>query len=88
MMTLPPEIEELARLVAAESGKTPEEVVREALEAHAREAGIVSTGKQTANKKPSAERMMAISERFAHHPVLDPRTPEEIIGYDDFGVPR
>jgi antitoxin VapB len=84
-MTLPPELEQLARLVAGKSGKTLEEVLKEALEARAREVGIAP---KDAGRKPSVERMMAISERFAGHPVLDSRTPEEIIGYDQFGVPR
>ncbi len=34
------------------------------------------------------DRMMAISERFAAYPVLDSRSPDEIIGYDEFGVPH
>jgi hypothetical protein len=32
--------------------------------------------------------MMAISERFAGYPVLDRRSPDEIVGYDEFGVPH
>jgi antitoxin VapB len=86
MMTLPPELEQLARLVAGKSGKTFEEVLKEALEARAREVGIAPAGK--GGKRPSVERMMAISDRFARYPVLDTRTPDEIIGYDQFGVPR
>jgi len=30
----------------------------------------------------------AIRRRCAELPVLDPRTPEEIIGYDERGLPR
>lgn len=33
-----------------------------------------------------AERLMAIGEECAKLPVLDPRTPDEIIGYDEFGA--
>jgi hypothetical protein len=29
-----------------------------------------------------------IQERLAKLPVLDPRPAEEIVGYDDHGVPR
>jgi hypothetical protein len=32
--------------------------------------------------------MMEISDRFANRPVLDPRSPEEIVGCDEFGVPH
>ena len=28
-----------------------------------------------------------ISDRFASLPVLDPRTPDEILGYDENGLP-
>jgi hypothetical protein len=31
---------------------------------------------------------MELGRRISSRPVLDPRSPDEIIGYDDFGVPR
>jgi antitoxin VapB len=88
MITVPPETERLARLGATRSGTTPEQVLKEAVEAHAREAGVVPTGDQHLSGKPSLDRMMALSERFAGYPVLDRRSPDEIIGYDEFGVPH
>jgi antitoxin VapB len=88
MISLAPETEQLARLVAARSGTTPERVLKEAVEARAREMGVMPTGNHRRPDKPSADRMMAISERFAAYPVLDPRSPDEIIGYDEFGVPH
>jgi hypothetical protein len=33
-------------------------------------------------------RMEAIAVRSASRPVVDPRSIDEIIGYDDFGLPR
>jgi len=33
-------------------------------------------------------RVMEIAHRAASRPVLDPRSPYEIIGYDEYGVPR
>lgn len=33
-------------------------------------------------------RVNAIIERSASRPILDPRSPDEIIGYDEFGIPR
>jgi antitoxin VapB len=86
MIVLSLETEQLARLVAERSGKTPERVLDEAMAACAREAGIVPPQKPPG--KPSVDRMMAISDCFAAYPVLDPRTPDEIIGYDEFGVPH
>jgi len=32
--------------------------------------------------------MEAIAARSAARPVVDPRSIDEIIGYDDFGLPR
>jgi hypothetical protein len=32
--------------------------------------------------------MIAITDRFAELPVYDARTPEEIIGYDEHGLPQ
>jgi antitoxin VapB len=92
MIVLSPETEHLARLVAERSGKTPERVLDEAVEACARVVGIVPSqappGNQEPAGKPSFDRLMAISDRFAAYPVLDERSPDEIIGYDEFGVPR
>lgn len=86
MIVLSPETEQLARLIAERSGKTPERVLDDAVEASARQIGIVAP--QEPLGKPSVDRMMAISDRFAAYPVIDERSPDEIIGYDEFGVPR
>lgn len=37
--------------------------------------------------KASVEEILALVERFAAKPVVDPRTPDEIIGYDEHGLP-
>jgi hypothetical protein len=86
MIVLSPETEQLARLVAERCGKTPEQVLDEAMEACAREVGIVPT--QEPPGKPSVNRMMAISDRFASYSVLDTRSADDIIGYGEFGVPH
>jgi antitoxin VapB len=41
-------------------------------------------------RKPKrlAEELMDIGRRCASLPVLDDRSPDEILGYDDAGVPR
>jgi putative addiction module CopG family antidote len=33
-------------------------------------------------------RMLEISERSAQRPVIDPRTPDDILGYDETGLPH
>lgn len=39
------------------------------------------------DNRPMAERLMEIGRRCASLPVLDGRTPDEIIGYDENGLP-
>lgn len=74
--------ERLARAVAEATGKPVEAVVREAIEAKAVAAGLPP------RRKGDFETLLAIARRAASLPVLDPRTPDEIIGYDEFGLPR
>ena len=75
------EADRLARELAAETGETLTEAVetalRERLEReHARHAASMST------------RLKRLAADVAALRVADDRTPEEIIGYDDAGVPR
>ena len=37
--------------------------------------------------KASLDELLAIANRVASKPVVDPRTPEEILGYDEYGLP-
>jgi hypothetical protein len=60
MIVLSSEAEQLARLIAERSGKTPERVLDEAVKACAREVGIVPT--QEPSGKPSVDRMTAIGD--------------------------
>jgi antitoxin VapB len=39
-------------------------------------------------KDDIVQRLLAIGERLASAPTCDDRTPDEIIGYDEYGVPR
>jgi antitoxin VapB len=87
MISISPETEQLARLLARRSATTPEQVLKEAVEARAREIGVMPQADRQPTGKPSANRMLEISERFADRPVLDDRSPDDIIGYDKFGVP-
>ena len=82
------ETERLAHRVALTKGKPVADVVREAIAAAARDAGIVP---EPAMKRTPAEKMRLlreISDRFATLPVLDDRSADEIIGYDELGLPR
>jgi antitoxin VapB len=39
------------------------------------------------DNRPLADRLMEIGQHCASLPVLDDQTPEEILGYDDNGLP-
>lgn len=84
---LPPETEALAEKLAKAKGRPVAVVVREAIEASAREAGISIAQTRAFNPAEKLRRMREISDRSAARPVLDPRTPDDIIGYDDQGLP-
>jgi antitoxin VapB len=75
------EADHLARELAAETGETLTEAVvialRERLDReHARQAASMRT------------RLARLAADVAALPVADSRAPEEIIGYDDAGLPR
>lgn len=77
-----PEADRLARELAARTGETLTEAVVVALrERLAREAGRTRS-------IPLREELAAIRRRCAALPVLDARTAEEILGYDERGLPR
>lgn len=77
-----PEADRLARELAQTTGETLTEAVTTAL----RERLLREKGRRRA--KDLAARLMEIGEQCAALPVLDDRTPDEIIGYDEHGIPR
>jgi antitoxin VapB len=78
-----PEAHDLAAEIARRTGESLTTVVKQALrERLARER---SSGRSSARL---VERALELGRRISSRPILDPRTPEEILGYDDSGVPR
>lgn len=77
-----PEADRLARELARSTGEGLTEAVIKAL----RERLARQRGRKSARRL--GEELRAIGERCAALPVLDERTPEEILGYDDHGLPR
>lgn len=76
-----PETDRLARELAAATGETMTAAIREA----------VRERLERQKRRKSARVIAAIrriQERVARMPVLDDRSPDEIIGYDEYGVPR
>lgn len=85
MLNIPPETEQLARLVALKSGQTPEDVVRDAVAQQAQSVGLFPKRQK---RRIDLAKVEAIARRSASRSLLDPRTPDEIIGYDEFGIPK
>jgi antitoxin VapB len=77
-----PEADKLARLLAQQTGETITEVVIKAL----REKLIREQGKKAPVELKEA--LLAIGNRCAALPDRDPRSPDEIIGYDEYGLPK
>ena len=79
------EVERLARELARIKGVSMTEAIREALEAEAaRLAALASAPKWDTARR---ERIMRIIAATASLPVLDNRSEDEILGYDEHGVP-
>jgi antitoxin VapB len=76
-----PEADRLARELAARTGESLTDAVVVAL----RERLARQTGR--ARVVPLREELAAIRKRCAALPVLDERTDDEIIGYDEHGLP-
>ena len=72
-----PEVEALARDLASRAGTGITEVILEALKE--RKSRLES------EKEARYERIMAILSRVDQLPILDHRTPEEIVGFNEFG---
>jgi antitoxin VapB len=76
-----PETDRLARALADATGESLTEAIRRALQDRLdRESRRFRRG--------IGVTVRHIQERLASLPVLDPRTAEEIVGYDEHGVPR
>lgn len=78
MLTLPPETERLARLVAERSGTSPEDVLRQAVETQARMAGVAIAESGKPRGDIDLARIREITRRVTEQPLRDPRTPKDI----------
>ena len=75
------ETERLAERLAALTGETKTEAVRKAVEDRLQRLQRERAGLRLADE------LDAIAMHCAQLPVLDPRSNEEILGYDEFGLP-
>jgi antitoxin VapB len=77
-----PEADRLARELAKANGEGLTEAVINALRERLARQRARKAGRRLSDE------LRAIGERVAALPVLDERTPEEILGYDERGLPR
>ena len=87
MLTLSPEVMRLAERLAAARGMPVDQAIERAIEDSARAANIPAPQRKL-SKEELVRRMEEISARCAARPIVDPRSPNELIGYDDYGLPR
>jgi antitoxin VapB len=77
-----PETERLARNLAQLTGENITTATRRAIEERLRRLGGQS------RRAALLEDMVEIRRRWSEMAVVDRRTPEEILGYDEHGLPR
>lgn len=77
-----PETERLARALAKLTGESITTATKRAIEERLRRVG------GQGRKVVLLEDMAEIRRRWSAMRVLDDRTPEEIVGYDEHGLPR
>lgn len=77
-----PETERLAADLAEQTGESKTEAVTRALRER------LARLRRDRQGQSLADELEAIARHCAELPVIDPRAPEEILGYDDRGLPR
>jgi antitoxin VapB len=77
-----PEADRLARQIAERTGESLTDDVLTALRERLDRERARSDAAQI------LEELRAIHARMARYPVLDDRSPDEILGYDENGIPR
>ncbi len=78
------EVERLARELARLEGISMTEAIRRALEREVERRQAARSPKWDAAKR---ERINRIIEKTASLPILDTRSEDEILGYDEHGIP-
>jgi antitoxin VapB len=79
-----PEAHALARQLAAATGETITKAVTVAISERLRRVQLCDA----ARRRPLADRLNEIADHCAALPVLRDRSIDEILGYDDRGMPR
>jgi antitoxin VapB len=77
-----PEADILARRLAEQTGETITKAV-----IHALREQLAREERKADDDDQLVEDILEIARRFSALPVLDPRSPDEILGYDENGLP-
>lgn len=86
MIELSAETEALIRARAAATGRTPDEVIRRALDPAATESSKSPLSHASLESRTRALDQLVM--RLAAAPTLDTRSADEITGFDEYGVPK
>jgi antitoxin VapB len=78
MRRICPETARLAERLAAAQGISVEEAIRRAIEASTR-SGHCSRTAKAASRRMTVDEMLAVGAEIAAMPLLDPRSPQEIM---------
>jgi antitoxin VapB len=79
-----PEVHELARAVANATGETMTQAVKQALRERLERVRTVDE----ALREQRVRDILEWAAQWRAAPVLDPRSPDEILDYDENGLPR
>lgn len=77
-----PETDRLARSLAETTGESLTEAIRRALEER------LERETQRQSRYPLQTAVRRVQERLVSLPVLDARASDDLLGYDEHGVPR
>lgn len=78
-----PDVDQMARELADLTGETITETIKKSLQDRLKREKI----RQSESVVPLREELAAIRKRLAALPDLDDRSPDEILGYDEHGLP-
>jgi len=82
LSTKDPEVYKLARELAARTGETITQAIVKALRNR-----LALEGRKSGEVESKVADAMEIGRHYVSQPLLDERSPEEILGYDDRGLP-
>lgn len=78
-----PEAHALAAEISRRTGQSLTQVVKDALRDR-----LDKERNRSLDQKRLVQRVMELAKQASSRPIRDGRSPEEFLGYDEYGVPR